>query len=227
MSKRIVSPFDGKPLTEQFADESGNTAFRVTPQALTPLRVKLAEFLAGISVLGLMSGGFYALVDAHHPTDWFWGAAFFGPLLAYPLLNWFWRLFLYKETQLVMTTDKFKFLSWKGWQSYDRKLPHRFALVLHDKTQDEKDAHDLAVRQGQAHGQVIAPKRYYTDSYHLSFEYLGQRNDVLTVYGHKEALEILARLKACDEILDGVARMGDGIALDPEDQWNNQPGGIE
>ncbi len=227
MSKRIISPFDGKPLTEQFTDESGNTEFLITPQALTPLRVKLAEFLASLSALGLMAGGLYALDVAHHPADWLWGAAFFGPWLAYPLMDWLWRLFLHKETHLVMTIDQFKLLSWRGWQSYDRKLPHRFVLVPHDKTQVEKDAHDLAVRLGQARGQVVAPKRYYTDSYHLSFEYLGQRNDVLTVYGHKEALEILARLKACDEILDAEARMGEGIALSPDDQWNDQPGGIE
>jgi hypothetical protein len=227
MSKRIISPFDGKPLTEQFTDENGNTEFLITPQALTPLRVKLAEFLAGISVLGWMAAGLHALDVAHHPAGWLWGAAFFGPWLAYSLLDWFWRLFLYKKTRLVMTTDQFKFLSWKGWKSYDRKLPHKFALVLHDKTQAEKDAHNLEVQRGQARGKVVVPKRYYTDSYHLSFEYLGQRNDVMTVYGHKEALAILARLKACDEILDAEARMGEGTPLSPEDQWNDQPGGIE
>ena len=226
MSKKIVSPFDGEPLTEQFTDKSGNTGFRVTPKVLTPLRVKLAEFLGSISALGLMGGGLYALVNAHHPADWLWGAAFFGPLLAYPLLNWFWRLLLYKETRLVLTIDQFKFRSWIGWKIYDRKRAHKFTMLLHDKTQAEKDAHELRIRQGQARGQVIANKRYYTDSYHLSFEYLGQRNDVLTVYGRKEALAILARLKACDERLNNLARMGDGVPLAPEDQWNEQPGDI-
>jgi len=227
MTKKIVSPFDGEPRTEQFTDKSGNTAFRVTPQVLTPLRVKLAEFLAGMSALGLMGGGFYALTERPDASAWLWGAVLLGPPLAFPLLNRFWQLFFYSETKMVLTIDEFKFRSWNGWHKYDRKLEHRFALVLHDKTQKEKDENELAVRQGQARGQVIAPKRYYGDSFHLSFEYLGQRNDVLTVYGHKEALEILARLKACDERLNQLGSMGDGIALDPEDQWTDQPGGID
>lgn len=226
MTENIISPFHGEPRTEQFTDENGNTAFHVTPKALTPLRVKLAEFLALMSCLGLALGGFNALTQAQHPADWLWWLVLLGPWLAYPLLNRLWRLNLRKETRIVLTIDQFKFMSWKGWRKFDRKLPHRFALILHDKTQAEKDAHELAVREGQARGQVIAPKRYYTDSYHLSFEYIGQRNDVLSVYGHKEALAILARLKACDDILDAEARMGDGISLDPEDQWNDQPGDI-
>jgi hypothetical protein len=36
----------------------------------------------------------------------------------------------------------------------------------------------------------------------------------------------MTRLTACDKILDGEAQMGDGIALEPEDQWTDQPGGI-
>jgi len=226
MTKKIVSPFDGEPLTEQFTDKSGNAAFRVTPQVLTPLRVKLAEFLASMCVLGLMGGGVYALTGRPDASAWLWLAVLLGPALAFPLLNGFWQLFFYTGTEMVLTIDEFKFRRWTGWQRYDRKLEHRFALVLHDKTQKEKDGNELAVRQGHARGQVIAPKRYYGDSFHLSFEYLGQRNDVLTVYGHKEALEILARLKACDERLNQLGSMGDGIALDPEDQWTNQPGGI-
>lgn len=227
MTKKIVSPFEGDPPTEEFTDKGGDTAFRVTPQVLTPLRVKLAEFLASTSVLGLMGGGFYAMTERPDASAWLWLAVLIGPAIAFPLLNGFWRLFFYTGTEMVLTTDQFKFRSWSGWKSFDRKLEHRFVLVLHDKTQKEKDANELAVRQGQARGQVIAPKRYYTDSYHVSFEYLGQRNDVLTVYGHKETVMIIARLKACDERLNKISGMGDGIALDPEDQWTDQPGGID
>ena len=226
MTKKIVSPFEGDPLTEEFTYKSGNTAFRVTPHVLTPLRVKLAEFLASISVLGMMGGGFYVLTERSEASAWLWGAVLLGPAIAFPLLNRFWRLFFYTETEMVLTIDEFRVRRWNGWQRYDRKLEHRFVPVPHDKTQKEKDANELAVRQGQARGQVIAPKRYYSDSFHLSFEYLGQRNDVLTVYGHKEASEILSRLKACDERLNKLSGMGDGIALDPEDQWTDQPGGI-
>ena len=227
MTKKIISPFDDEPLTERFTEKNGDMAFRVKPLVLTPERVKLARFLAGLSTFGLMVGGFYALTDKPDVTIWLWLAILLGPVLAFPLLNGFWQSSFYITIEIILTTDQFKFRSQGRWQIYDRRLPHKFALILHDKTQAEKDANELAVRQGQAHGQVIAPKRYYGDSFHLSFEYLGQRNDVLTVYGHKEALEILNRLKACDEVLDGEIHMGDGTALDPEDQWTDQPGGID
>jgi hypothetical protein len=226
MTKKIVSPFEGDPPTEQFNDKSGNTAFRVTPKVLTPLRVKFAEALAGLSMLGLMGGGLYALTERPDASAWLWGAVLLGPPLAFPLLNRFWQLFFYTETKMVLTIDEFRVRRWYGWHKYDRTLKHEFALVLHDKTQAEKDANELAVRQGQARGQVIAPKRYYSDSFHLSFEYLGQRNDVLTVYGHKEAWAIMKRLTACDERLNKLSGMGDGIDLAPEDQWTDQPGGI-
>lgn len=227
MTKNIISPFQGEPRTEEFTDKSGNTEFRVTPQYLTPLRVKLAEFLAVISTLGFLGGGFCILSATPNPAGWLFWAALLGPLAAYPLLNGYWRRTLRKQTHIVMTIDQFKFLSWKGWQCYDRKLRHKFVLLLHDKTQAEKDEHDLEIREGQMRREVIAPKRYYADSFHLSFEYLGQRNDVLTVYGNKEALAILARFKACDERLNQLGSIGDGIALKPEDQWNDQPGDIQ
>lgn len=35
-----------------------------------------------------------------------------------------------------------------------------------------------------------------------------------------------ARLKVCDEVMNNMARLGDGEVLDPSDQWGNQPGGL-
>lgn len=158
---------------------------------------------------------------------WLWGLALIGPWLAHPLIWRLYRVLLRKETEIIITPEEFRFRSWKGWRTYDRQLPHKFALIPHDKARAEKEAHDLETRREQARGQFVSKTRYYGESYHLSFEYLGQRNDVLTIHGRKEALAVLARLKACDEVMDAEARMGDGIALDPEDQWSDQPGEIK
>lgn len=222
MKERSVPEFHGKPLTKGFTDDSGRQAYRVTPEFLTPLRVKVAEFCAGVSAVGLAGGGFYLLSEAPHPAAWLWGVALLGPLAAYPALNRMWRLLLHKRVQLVLTVDRFKVLRWNGWRSYDRTMPHKFALVAHDKAQAEKDVHELMVRKGH----LITNRRYYTASYHLSFDRLRERNDVLTVYGHKEALAIVNRLQDCDEILDGKVPMGEGIARRPEDEWKSQPGDI-
>ncbi|MCG8042453.1 MAG: hypothetical protein JAZ17_03545 [Candidatus Thiodiazotropha endolucinida] len=226
MNRKIISPFDGEPKTEQFIDENGNTAFRIRAQAITPEQVKKAELWAVATILWLMGMGFQVLTENPDASPLAWFAFLIGPILAYPILNDLFRSSYYTETRIEMTIDEFRIKRFPGWQRFDRTLPHRFALLVHDKTQKEKDANELAVRQAQARGQVVAPKRYYGDSFHVSFEYLGQRNDVMNVYGHKDALAIVARLKACDDILDGEARMGDGIALDPEDQWSKGPGEI-
>ena len=222
MSKKFISPFHGKPETEQYADKYGHAAFRIAALAITPQRVKFAEFLALMSAIGLTWCGFQMLANTPAPADWLWPARLLGPWLSYPLLNWFWRCILQTETRIEMTTDIFRFRSWSGWKTYDRKLPHKFSLIPHDKALEEKDEYELARRRGQQN----IRKRYYGDSYHLSFDYLGQRNDVLTIFGHKDALAILARLKACDERLDQLASMGDGVALNPEDQWTKEPGEI-
>ncbi|MEW8524849.1 MAG: hypothetical protein AB2552_17515 [Candidatus Thiodiazotropha endolucinida] len=226
MKQEILSPFAGEPKTGEYIDESGNTAFRVTPRVLTPERVKLAEFLAGLCSLALMVGGFYGLTKIPSASPWLWFALLLLPALTFPVLNSFWRHLFYTETVMVLTTDKFKVRRWNGWKCFNRTLKHKFALIPHDKTQKEKDANELAVRQGQARGQVVAPKRYYGDSFHLSFQYIDQRNDILTIYGRKEAAAIVTRLTACDERLNQLIGMGDGVSLSPDDQWTPEPGDI-
>ena len=39
-------------------------------------------------------------------------------------------------------------------------------------------------------------------------------------------MTVLARLKACNDVLDNETGHGDGIALEPEEQWTEQPGEI-
>lgn len=226
MNTKIVTPFDGEPQTELFTDEHGNTAFRIKAQALTPEGVKRSEIWAGFSILGLMILGFHALTQQPDAPAGAWFALLIAPLVAYPVIQKFWALSYIKETEIVITVTEFRVKRWNGWQVFDRSLTHKFVLIEHDKTQKEKDANEFAVRQAQARGQVIAPKRYYGDSFHLSFDYLGQRNDVLSVYGRKEAIAIVARLKACDDRLNQLSGMGDGAALDPDDQWSKEPGEI-
>ena len=55
---------------------------------------------------------------------------------------------------------------------------------------------------------------------------LGKRVDIAAVYGLPPARAILARLKACDEIMDGKPGTGDGRVLSPKDEWARQPGDL-
>ena len=226
MNRKIVSPFDGEPKTVQVTDEHGNTSFRVIPRVLTPERVKWAEFLAGLCTLTLMGVGFYGLTEVPEAPSWQWFAVLFAPVIVFPVLNSFWQSLFYTGTEIVMTRDEFRVRRWNGWNRYDRTLKHQFTLIPHDKAQKEKDQNEFMARRAQADGRVIAPKRYYGDSFHVVFKYLSQRNDVVTVYGRNEAIDILTRLVDCDERLNQLNGMGDGVSLNPDDEWTPGPGDI-
>ena len=147
-------------------------------------------------------------------------------LSIYPL-SLIWRFLLKKKTRIVMTAGRFSVKTWRGWKHFDRTLPHKFAVIAHDKTQAEQDKRELQLRRDQAAGRIVSRTRYYGQSFHIVFEYVGQRHDVLTVFGQKQALAVAARLKACDGVLDRKAGMGEGVALDPDDQWDRGPGDID
>jgi len=39
-------------------------------------------------------------------------------------------------------------------------------------------------------------------------------------------MAVLSRLKACDEVMNNFAGLGDGEALNPSGQWSDQPGDL-
>lgn len=227
MFKKILSPFDGYPTTRRKTDRQGQPYFTITPAYLTPFGAKCADFLTGASTIGLLAGSIWLLQGMGHFETWHLIAALGGPFLASPLLKTGWRSFLKTSDKITMTQDQLKTGGPLGGRCFDRKLPHKFALVLHDKTRREQEQYELQQRRDQLSGRVTRKTRYYAEAFHVSYEYLGQRNDLLTVFGHKDALAILARLKACDEVLDGMTNKTDGISLDPRDEWGLQPGDIE
>lgn len=223
---KIVSPFSGRPQTRQAIDREGNLSFTVTARELTPVRAKIADFCAGVSAIALLVGGVLIANDYSDAQEPLWWVIVIGPFLGFPLYQLLWRYALRKTTRMELSADRFAVPSWLGWKRYDRKLPHKFTLVPHDWARIEAEDHEFTIRQAQMNGKLIRPTRYYGESWHLSFEYLGQRNDVLTIFGRKPALAVLTRLIAVDEVLDAHARMGDGVALTPGEQWGAQPGDI-
>jgi hypothetical protein len=111
-----------------------------------------------------------------------------------------------------------------GWAVYGRTLTHKFSMLRHDRTREESEERDM--RRAAHRGRVINPPRYFSDSYHIVFEYLGHRHDVRDVYDKNRALAVLARFKACDDVMDNHTRMGDGEVLSPSAQWRAQPGNL-
>lgn len=223
---RIRTPFEGRPQTRQILDARDGIKFIVIPNELTPLRARAADMSAGLSAFGLFFGSIHlGQATLHNPPDWVWLAMLFGSYGSYYGLKPLWRLLYRKETRIEMTATRFSYRVWYGWKHFNRTLPHKFALHPHDKAQREQEKHAFEQRFGKGPKEIKT--RYYGESAHVVFLYAGQRNDVLTVFGLKEANAVMARLQACDAALDAEAKLGDGLALGPDQQWGDQPGDIE
>jgi len=91
-----------------------------------------------------------------------------------PLLQKLWREALRRKVELVVTKDEFRFRRSLHWISFDRALEHSFALVVHDRAREERDRNELEMLKAQQQRKVAQPKRYYQDSYHLTYQFLRQ-----------------------------------------------------
>ena len=150
-------------------------------------------------------------------------------LLAAPAPTyWAVRLTFYKVMQknarVVFTQEHFIIKRLLGQKKFDRNLPHTFALYHHDRAGREEEilSHKESKRRGKWWSWPL--KRYLGRSYHLSFDYLDQRNEIMTVYRRKHAHRMLARLNAVRRVTDNEAGIGTGQAMSPERDWSAQPG---
>lgn len=220
------APFEGFPPTRQITDQNGDPVFIITPRTLSPFRAKLADLAAGAAVLAIAGGSLFYLDSQSITNETTIAALLAAPLLAYPLLKFTFAALFKARTKIILTPGTFRFKRWRWSKPYDRSLPHKFSLLEHDWAHREKERHDLAIRRAQADGEIISKKKFFSESFYLCFDLVGQRIDILCVYGRKPSLAILARIKAADEIMDAYARMGDGLALSPDQQWRSQPGDL-
>ncbi|MCB1864086.1 MAG: hypothetical protein KDG50_01535 [Chromatiales bacterium] len=133
---------------------------------------------------------------------------------------------LRKKTRVLLTPTALKVKTRQGWFAFDRTLTYHFGMLRHDRTREEQEDHDLRMRRAQKQGNIIRPKRYCAESAHIVFEHVGHRRDITKIYDRFRAAAVVARLKACDEVMNNHARLGDGEAMGPEDQWGDQPGDL-
>jgi hypothetical protein len=222
IGRTVRYPFDGKPRTREETDENGNPAFRVEAPVLTPLGARLADRLGETTTAAIMLlTGLYILEHDWPPTALLFAAALW---FLHPLFERMWREALKRTVEMVLTADQFRFRRGMRWITINRVLRDRFALVYHDLARQEHDQHQLEVLKAQQRKKIVQPKRYYQESYHLCYELIGQRNDIIEICGRPDAQAVLARLKAVDDVINGRARRGNGTAVRPGDQWAEQPG---
>jgi hypothetical protein len=221
---RTLSPFDGGPATHERLDEHGNPVITVRICEWTPLRLKWAEALGVIAgiLIGALDGYVLYILGVTGPAlliAWLL-ILMAGGYLAMDFIHGK----MLKRTEVVFTPQEFRVKDGTEWFVYDRTLNHRFLMMKHDRAREEREKHDLQIRRAQMRGNVIAITRYYDDSYHIVFDYLGQRFDVVTVYDQKRATAVAARLKACDQVMDTKGKMGEGEVMSPDEQWGEVPG---
>lgn len=221
----LKQPFEGEPHTEEVSTVDGTSEFQITVKAFTPLRARLADMadmLIGLYVAFIIVG----VILHTQRLDWanvIGGLFYFGLYYgARPELRDSWR----KTTKLRLDGQHIAIWQDGGWTCFDRKLPHRFGMLQHDYAPMEKLKNEYERQKAVMDRKVLFRKPYYGDSFIVCLEYLGQRHDLLTIYGRKEASAVVARLQACDEIIEARLRQGRGAAIDPADQWGHQPGDI-
>lgn len=225
MESNLKSPFDGEPKTIQETDENGGAVLYVAAKALTADAAQAVEVLVLLSMVYLWGLGAHMLW--HEPFDAVNIAVFaIAPFLFRSLLRWLWRNPLKRTTTVCFTDKTFSVRRGDRWEIFDRQLSHRFVLLPHDRTQEERDQHEFEKQKASIARTAFMPVRYYGNAFIVCFEYLGQRNDILEVFGPKEAQMILTRFNACDSVMDAQLKKGKSTSFEPADEWAEQPGDI-
>jgi hypothetical protein len=223
-----ASPFKGRPRTRVSKDRNGKPAFRLTPRVLTPARKKVADkvhwLLSAMWLLRCIFAVFNAptitlpgIIEA--------GALFLvGHLVLQAIIDWALR----SKTEIVMTAGTLRVRRWFFWRTFDRMLAEEFGLLHHDNSEAERFTQEFQKAQASARGNVIQPTPYYMRSFHVVMSYAGQRIDLLSVFGQKEAAAIVARLQLCNRLLDEAVgiRSARGTGARPGEEWRNAPGGV-
>lgn len=226
MKSSITASFEGFPKTRQIVDHDGRIGFIITPRTLTPVKAMVADRAAVLMAISIAPLILFFL-EKKYTHNWEIGVLLTSPFVAYPLLKIAFAWIFMAKAKMTLTPSMISFKRGGRKKAYDRTQPHSYSVIEHDKSRREQERHELAAHRAQAEeGEIIAKTKYYGDSFHICFNPIGQRKDILTVYGRKPALAILMRLKACDEIIEAHAGLGDGLALSPDPQWAPQPGDL-
>ncbi|WP_439543985.1 hypothetical protein [Hyphomicrobium sp.] len=223
MEPAIKSPFEGEPRTIEGRDARGRRAFAITANVLTPESAQLADLAAILSV------PFYWYVTwqtqpapSHFLAYAVW---LLLPLLLIPMHKALARYLMRSKVYLEVTEDTFAIGVGKDCAVFDRLLAHSFSVVVHDKAADEQDELDAARQSsGRPSG---SPARYYTRAFIVTYDYLGQRNDIVAMMGQREANALQARLTLCDRLMETQRQKGKGLSMSPQDEWATQTGDIE
>lgn len=147
-------------------------------------------------------------------------------IVSYPAGLKFWRSLLRQEAIIIMSTEHICFIEESSQLTLSRMQKHRFGMRPHDKALKERRDHEFEQRKAQQRGRVIYKKPYYSEAFHVVLVHMEQRHDLLEVYEKKNAHDVMAALKLCDNYLNNYINIGNEGKQGKEDDWNDAPGGL-
>lgn len=223
-----MSPFAGYPRTIVEENCSDGTVLKHTtlPRFQGPWLAKISDVTTWLATLAAGSGSLFASIE-YELHGWLLAASVTAASTATFAAGHFGlRHVIARTSRVVFTPDQFIHFGFFRAKTFDRSLPHSFALFTHRKADREEQKLSFKERRSSGKWWARSPKRYYGNSYHIAFQYMGQRHDLMTVYRHEVASKILARLKANDEAVEAKVGGGRGQALNPQDEWADQSGAL-
>lgn len=226
MSIQLQNLVAGRTKITEREDKQGNPLLEIKTSELTPFRAKLADDLAQYTALITLMFSIYVLTLPPPLGATQIILVLFSLFASQPLSKWLWRSQFRKSTTIIMTLEHISFEGEKGWIKLSRMQKHIFKLREHDSTSTEKRHHDFATRQAQTRNRVSCHKPYYAESLIVVLKHMGQRNDLMAVYQHKEANDVMAALMLCDDHLNNYLNIGTEGRMDKKDDWNDAPGGL-
>jgi hypothetical protein len=222
----ILKAFEGEPATT-VGTENGQPVITVSARYLRPDEAEGADVLGIIIACGAVAlAGWigFETMEVSAPVI----GLFCGGLLGRPFMQLKLRQWCRMTSIIKLTADRIFFqkapfgVPEKECQQFDRRHPHRFVLLPHDKARAETDEIEYLTRNKP--GRRVA--RYFTDSWVVVLEYMGQRYDLAEVMGKRRATAILDRLVLCDQYMDSLVSAGQKLPLRPEDEWAGAGGSV-
>lgn len=226
---RTESPLAGRPKTTRLWGKPG---FRVVARYLTPTQAKFIDvavqvilWVAGFWIVGtvaeertLLAGLTIAFLFWAIPWCLLWQFGFF---------YWFGREFFGTRRVLEFTPEAIRVSGLFGFKNYDRRWQHEFDCTTHEKAQEEEEEEvferQMAALKGKKQKKIVRPKKYYRNSYQIVLRYAGQRVDIASVFGRKDAETILTRLQVLDAELDSLLAQTSRPGVPGRDQYGRRP----
>lgn len=232
--KRTQSVFDGGPVTHERIDKNGQLTITVQVKAIGPKMSQLADFLsygvAGVTAIASIGGAI--MLNEASPVKR--GAMLFIPIPTYfAAKHVFYQMFSRtKPVRCTLETTSFR----KGLRikHFDMNMPCGWLINEHPKAGLEKRKSEVRKEKQKLATPSSFSLPFYFKPFHepylansriVSFEYMGQRIDLIKTKSLEEAQEIVARLNAVHEVIEGRSSSDRGIATSPDQAWGRETKG--